>query len=279
MIYQDIYPRLRNPQCDCSTWSFSIGGSVQHPLILSYSDLLQMPMVEVTCALLCAGNPYDELAVEQAVWRGVAMATLLQSVTRQPDALFAVIHNAAGYTTSLSLDWLNRGVLAIEQDGNPLTPEQGYPARLIVPGLYGYKSPRWVERIELTDTPSGFWESRGWDGDGIAPTIAAISAGGVRRATDDVVTIAGFAYSGTARVSAIEVSIDHSDWMPVDFVPAPPAHLVRWQAEWTPPLAGEYSVRVRAADASGYVQQDSAVQSLFQSAQDALHNIIVHVME
>lgn len=276
MIYQDMYPRLRNPHRDAATWSFSVGGRVSHPLILSYSDLLQMPMVEVTGALLCAGTPYDESAIEQATWYGVAVSSLLEQVTLQPDALFAVLHNATGYSTSVSLDWLNRGIVAVEQNGNPLTPEQGYPARLIIPGLYGYKSPRWIERIELSDSPRGFWESRGWAGDGVAPTIAAISGASVQR---DAVTLEGFAYSGAARVSLVEISIDHGAWMPVDFVPAPPAQLIRWQANWTPPIADEYSVRVRAADDSGYIQPDSAIHSLFQPMKDTLHNTIVHVME
>lgn len=280
MIYQDIYPQLQQPRIDTSTWSFSIGGRVQHPVILSYSDLLQMPMVEITCAVLCAGSLFDESSIEQATWRGVTISALLEHEAIDSTACYAVLHNAAGYHTSLSMDWLMSGVLALEQDGKALSPEQGHPARLVVPGLYGYKSPRWVERIELSCTPQGFWESRGWEGDGTVPTVAAFTRPHSHSHVQGAVLFEGFAYSGDQRVAAIEVSVDYADWMPVDFAPAPPAALVRWQAVWTPPTLGDYYVRVRATDDSGYVQAPTAVRtSVFSSRRDTLHSIIVHVVE
>jgi hypothetical protein len=109
--------------------------------------------------------------------------------------------------------------------------------------------------------------------------LAAISIPRVHRSTEDVVTLEGFAYSGSAQVTSVEVSIDYADWMPVDSVSTPPAQLVRWRADWTPPFAGEYSVRIRAVDDTGFIQTETAAYSLFQARQDALHSIIVYVEE
>ena len=278
MIYQDIYPQLRNPQRDTSTWSFSIGGSVRHPFIIAYSDLLLMPMVEVTCAILCAGNPHDDSAIEQATWRGVALSSLLENVITQPAARYAIIHNASGYSTSLSLDGLSRGILALQQDGKSLSHKQGFPARLVMPGSYGYKSPRWVERIELSSLPQGFWEARGWDGDGVAPTIAAITHPFNHAHVRGAVELKGFAYSADQRITSVEVSVDYADWMPVDFTTSLSTELIRWQAIWTLPNPGEYSVRVRAVGDGEYVVT-SAPPSHLKSGQVPLHSIVIHVTE
>jgi hypothetical protein len=173
-----------------------------------------------------------------------------------------------------------RGILVLEQDGLALSPEQGHPARLIVPGLFGYKMPRWVTRIELTDIPRGFWEARGWNGDGVVPAVAAISRPYSRARVQGTVILEGFAYGGEERLTAVEVSVDNADWMPVEFTPARPVSLERWQTVWRPRAPGDYYVRVRAVDESGRFHTKSAVrESIFPSKHESLHGIIIHVTE
>lgn len=264
MKYQDIYPRLHQPVLDPLHWALTIGGRVRHPLILSYGDLKQFSATEVRCAVPCAGNLYDESLVEQALWRGVPISALLADLKVDAEVTHAVLHSASGYSTSLSLGWLRRGILALEQDGSTLQPEQGFPARLIVPGLYGYKMPRWITGIDLTDSPTGFWEARGWRGDAVVPAFAAIIRPYQRAQLRGDVVLEGFAFSGEAPIEAVEVSVDDADWVPVK-VAAAPYQLARWHAVWTPPAPGEYQVKVRAAN--------------MDSVQADAHSIVVQVTE
>jgi DMSO/TMAO reductase YedYZ molybdopterin-dependent catalytic subunit len=264
---QDIYPRLQLPAIDPLVWSFALRGKVRHPLILSYADLQALPREEVSCAAPCAGDVFTAAAVEVGSWSGVPLRTLIEEVEIQPDARYAIIHNATGYSTSLSLARLQTGLLALEQDGAPLTGAQGFPARLIVPGLYGYKMPRWVTRIEFTESRAGFWESRGWNEDGVAPTTAAIVRPYHRSIVSKNITLEGFAFSAEYPVLAVEVSVDYADWMPVEFEAAAPAQLVPWHIHWTPPAPGDYGIRARAA------------HGITSAQTNAVHSIVVHVRE
>jgi DMSO/TMAO reductase YedYZ molybdopterin-dependent catalytic subunit len=228
--------------------------------------LQQYSRLDVTCAVPCAGCLFDESLIEQGRWSGIPLAALLEDVTIDAETSHAVLHGANGYSTSLSLAWLRRAVLALEQDGRRLGAEQGFPARLIVPGLYGYKMPRWLTRIELTNSPIGFWEERGWSGDGAVPTFAAITFPHQRADVGQRVTLAGVAFSGQGEIASVELSVDDADWMPVDFSAAPSAQLVRWQTTWSAPSPGEYHIRARAMDESS-------------GARNILHGIVVQVAE
>ena len=280
MYGQDVYPRLSQPILDPLVWSFALHGKTRHPLILSYSDIQALGREEVTCSPLCAGDLFNAAAVESATWSGVPIRRLVDSVDIQPEARYVVIHNTNGYSTSLSLERFMNGILALEQDGEVLSPAQGFPARLIIPGLYSYKMPRWVTRIEFTDVRQGFWEERGWEDDGLAPTIAATTFPYHRGTISNSVVFEGFAFSADYPVSGVEISIDHADWMPTEFVSAAPAQLVSWQIPWTPPAPGDYGIRVRAKNASGFVQETTSPQfSVFPVLLRSLHSIVVHVSE
>jgi DMSO/TMAO reductase YedYZ molybdopterin-dependent catalytic subunit len=215
---------------------------------LSFDDLREFPTRTRRCAIACAGTSRDRPLIGEAVWRGVALSALLDELDTDSSARFARIHAADGYTTVLSLDALARSLVVYEMDGAPLPPEHGFPARLIAPGLYGYKMPKWIERVELTDTPDGgFWESRGWSLDGAAGARAAILSHSPN--TDGSITLAGIAYGGGRRIASVRVNVDEGDWMPARFAQDDPFALAHWQTEWTPPDAphsvGDYRISVR----------------------------------
>ncbi len=177
------------------------------------------------------------------------MSALLSELESDPAVRFARLHASDGYTAVLPLDQLSACLLAYEIDSAPLPLEHGFPARLIAPGLGGYKMPKWINRIDLTASPDGgFWEARGASLDGAAAVTAAILShdlqpNGARRLT-------GVAYAGARAVQSVSVSVDGGGWMPVDFTPAEPGALTHWQIAWTPPGAGDYQLRVRASDGS-----------------------------
>jgi hypothetical protein len=104
--------------------------------------------------------------------------------------------------------------------------------------------PKWIERIELADTPDGgFWESRGWSVDGTAGVRAAILSH--EQNADGSLALAGIAYGGARRIASVRVSVDNGDWMPASFAQGEPFALTYWQTEWTPPHIGDYGFSVR----------------------------------
>ncbi len=256
MFYQQ---QIRDiPAVNPNFWSFAITGQVQRPLILSLADLLALPTQTVLCAIACAKPGKDSPLIGEATWRGVPLRALLNQVVIDPSVRYARLSAADGYTTVLPIERLASTLLAYEMDGAPLPLEHGYPARLIAPGLHGYKMAKWIERIELRDSADGgFWESRGFSVDGEASVKAAIL---VSTPSINGVTLTGIAYAGLRQIESVQVSIDDGDWMPVPFQPGNPTTLTHWQIEWTPPASGTYHARVRASSASNSAEHSLVVR-------------------
>ena len=245
---------LSVPALNAAQWCLSIGpasalsGMARNPLILDYQDVLSLPSVERGCVIACAGGG---VLIGSALWRGVPLSDLLAQVDIPPAAHYAHFYAADGYVTSLALEQLDNALLTYAMNGEMLSQEHGFPARLIVPGLSGYKMPKWIQRIEFGETPHmGFWESRGWSQEGTAPITAAILSPRHRDARSDEITFSGVAFAGTRTVTTVELSIDGGEWMPVsDLMTSNSASMwTRWQINWTPPNPGEYRVSVRAID-------------------------------
>jgi hypothetical protein len=232
------------PSINPNFWSFAITGAVRHPLILSYADLQALPAQTFHSVIACAGMSKDRPLIGEAIWRGVPLITLLDEVIAGSSVRYAHIHSADRYTTVMPLDRLAQAFLVYEMDDAPLSPEHGFPARLITPGLSGYKMAKWIERIELSaSSEGGFWESRGWSLEGTARVKAAILSREQR--PDGNINFSGIAYAGERPITRVQISIDGGDWMPIPFTTD--EILTRWQIDWMPPHAGEYEVRLLAS--------------------------------
>jgi len=149
------------PRIDLATWDLRVDGLVEHPLRLSWEEFQKLPRVQVLSDIHCVTrwSRYDNR------WDGVSIKELLVRAVPKPAARFAVIHAAQSYTTNLPFAELDQDdvLLADRHDGEPLTPEHGWPLRLVVPRRYFWKSAKWVSRIELVDKDEpGFWERNGY---------------------------------------------------------------------------------------------------------------------
>ncbi len=245
------------PTVNPNFWSFSIGGKVCQPLILSYADLQALTAQTLRCVVVCAGTNHDQPLIGEGLWRGVPLQALLDELTIAPDARYARISAADGYTTVLPIDKLAQTLLVYALDNAPLPLEHGYPARLIASGLHGYKMPKWVERIELTDaTDGGFWESRGWSLEGTVGVKAAIT--GHEQTADGTVTLSGVAYA--SNLTALEISVDGGGWMPIPLAKGSTLTLTRWRINWIASGAGDYQVCVRASDGHAEDQHSLVVR-------------------
>jgi len=153
------------PKIDVSKWMFRIWGLVEKERKLSYEEFLALPGAKVLSDVHCVTG-WSRL---DNTWEGVSTQAIKGLVTILPDAKFVIVHGAGGFTTNLTFDdFFESDVLfAIKHNGEPLTPEHGYPLRLVVPRLYFWKSAKWVEGVEFTvKDRRGFWESRGYHNHG-----------------------------------------------------------------------------------------------------------------
>ncbi len=152
------------PETDLATWDFRVWGEVERPLRLSWAELEALPRISVTQDIHCVTR-WSRFDVTFA---GVPWSALEELVRPKPSARYAIAHAEQEYTANVPLAFLRRpdALLATHADGEPLTPEHGWPLRLVVPGKYFWKSAKWLRGIELTaaDRP-GFWERYGYHND------------------------------------------------------------------------------------------------------------------
>ena len=149
------------PGFDPARWDFQVGGLVQSAVRLSYQEFLALPKIEITADFHCVTqwSRFDNH------WLGIAARTLLELAQPLPQAQHVLVHAEQGYTANLPLADLREDnvLFATHHDGSPLTPEHGFPLRLVVPKLYAWKSVKWVRGLELLPAERpGFWEQRGY---------------------------------------------------------------------------------------------------------------------
>jgi DMSO/TMAO reductase YedYZ molybdopterin-dependent catalytic subunit len=149
------------PNTDLSTWDFSVFGEVESPLTLSWDEFTALPTREITTDIHCVTrwSRFD------TSFRGVHWSELAKVVRPKPSARYVLAHAEQDFTANVPLAALEdeEALLAYEADGEPLTPEHGWPLRLVIPKRYFWKSAKWLRGIELLDHDEpGFWERLGY---------------------------------------------------------------------------------------------------------------------
>ncbi|MEA2628016.1 MAG: hypothetical protein QOJ10_476 [Chloroflexota bacterium] len=158
----DDFPVLSagpTPHVPTSEWTFSIVGEVDEPKVWTWEEFRKLPSETITVDIHCV-TKWSKLDTS---WTGVSLETILEQVESAAD--YAVAYSDGGYTTNLPVDDLrgSQAWIAFEYGGQPLDPEHGGPARLLVPHLYLWKSAKWVRGISLqNEDEPGFWESNGY---------------------------------------------------------------------------------------------------------------------
>jgi DMSO/TMAO reductase YedYZ molybdopterin-dependent catalytic subunit len=149
------------PPFDRASWRLSLEGACHEPFAVNYEELKALPNTELRSDFHCVTG-WSKL---DNTWRGVQTKRLLERAQPAPDAAYVLVHAEHGYTANLPLHVLDQeeAMVTWSHNGHDLAPEHGFPLRLLVPRLYGWKSVKWVRRIELlTHDKRGFWETRGY---------------------------------------------------------------------------------------------------------------------
>ena len=254
------------PQVDPASWRLRIHGMVAREVEVSFAELLRRPLIEDYITLCCVSNPVGGPYIGNAKWLGVSLASLLRSARPQRGASQLLCTSTDGFTSGTPLPVVMDGrdaLVAVAMNGAALPVEHGFPARLVVPGLYGYVSAcKWVTDIEVTtfQAATAYWVQRGWAQQGPIKTESRIDvpAPGSQVKAGQV-AVAGVAWAQHKGIEAVEVRVDGGPWHQATLAAVPDIDTWRqWVWQWDA-TAGPHLIEARATDKTGYTQ--TAVQA------------------
>jgi DMSO/TMAO reductase YedYZ molybdopterin-dependent catalytic subunit len=257
-----ISKNLVDPNVSANGWTLEIKGLVDHSGKFSYADITSMPSTDVFATLECVSNTVGGDLMSNTRWTGVPMADLLTHAGVRNDAKWVNFGASDGYVEGLPIEAARRPgtLLAYKMDGKALPSKHGFPIRVLAPGNYGMKNPKWLTSIELSaQPPDGYWEKQGWNVENGIKTTARFDTRPRQATTGRSLGIGGVALAGDRGVSKVEVSFDGGQtWQAASLSqPASKATWVLWSSSWTPQLAGRAVLAVRAVDGNGQLQAPS----------------------
>jgi len=253
------------PQVDPETWRLRIHGAVDREVTVTYAEVLAMPMVERYVTLACVSNEVGGDLIGNARWLGVPVKQLLERAGPKAGADQVVQRSADGWTCGTPTQVLLDGrdaLLAVGMNGVPLPVRHGFPVRMVVPGLYGYVSAcKWITELELTTFAEfdAYWVRRGWAQQATIKTQSRIDTPSGSKAAGPV-TIAGVAWAQHRGIAKVEVRVtggaEVGQWQEAELLDTVSVDTWRqWRLAWQP-VAGDYTISVRATDATGETQTE-----------------------
>jgi DMSO/TMAO reductase YedYZ molybdopterin-dependent catalytic subunit len=272
------------PQVAPETWTLRIDGLVDREIEISFAELLRMPLTETDITLVCVSNQVGGTYAGNARWLGASLPALLRRAGVRAGADQVLSAATDGMTISTPLATIMDGrpaLLAVGMNGQPLPIEHGFPARMVVPGLYGYTSAtKWVTRLTVTTFAAqrAYWTQRGYAA--VAPIhtesridvpkpLAQVAAGPV--------TVAGVAWAPATGIAAVQVSVDSGPWHPARLAAADGIDTWRqWVWTWDAAAPGLHTLQVRATDSSGVTQPSRRAQ-VFPSGATGWDSVVVTV--
>jgi DMSO/TMAO reductase YedYZ molybdopterin-dependent catalytic subunit len=257
--------RLTVPAVDVDAWTLTIDGDVDREVTLSFDDLASMRTVERDITLTCVSNEVGGPYVGGARWLGVPLADVLARAgidSTGADQILSTDVDGMTISTPLGVALDGRdAMIAIGMNGRPLPREHGFPARMVVPGLYGFVSAcKWISRMTLTtyDAERAYWTERDWATD--APVKLSSRIDTPRPLSDSApgtVVIGGIAWAQGVGIDTVEVRIDGGAWRPATLGPQVSDDYWRqWYVEWDAE-PGRHFIACRATNKDGDVQSDA----------------------
>ena len=250
------------PEVAPSTWQLRIHGMVSKEITLTFHDLLKLPLVEDWITLCCVSNPVGGPYIGNAKWLGTKLAPLLRSAGIQAGAEQLLCTSVDGFTSGTPIQTVMDGrdaLLAVAMNGSPLPVAHGFPARLVVPGLYGYVSAcKWITDIKVTTFAGeyAYWVTRGWSQRAPIKTESRIDVPSLSNTNlrAGPTRIAGVAWAQHKGIDAVHVRVDRGPWREAKLAAVPGIDTWRqWAVDWDA-AKGNHVIESRATDATGYTQ-------------------------
>jgi DMSO/TMAO reductase YedYZ molybdopterin-dependent catalytic subunit len=257
--FYHVSKNISDPVVDGASWSLTIDGLVAKPLSFSYDDIVARAKTQNITTLSCISNELNGDLAGTAEWTGLPLRELLEEAGIDPKAVDIVFRAADGYDDSIPLAQAMHPttLLVTGMNGEPLPPDHGFPARLIVPPIYGMKNVKWVERIEAVDNDyQGYWQTRGWSDPAPYQIWGRIDtpAQGEQIPAGPAVA-AGVAAAGNRGIFRVEISLDEgATWADATLEPSinPDFTWVRWVFPFEASGAAA-NILMRATDGEGNV--------------------------
>jgi DMSO/TMAO reductase YedYZ molybdopterin-dependent catalytic subunit len=255
------------PQVDPSSWRLRIHGMVNREITLTFDELIKRPLIEDYVTLCCVSNPVGGPYIGNAKWLGASLAALLSEAGIKAGADQLMCTSADGFTSGTPVQTVMDGrdaLLAVAMNGQALPVAHGFPARMVVPGLYGYVSAtKWVTDINVTTFAGNyaFWAQRGWSQQAPIKTECRIDVpNGLNEVRAGTTAVAGVAWAQHKGIEAVHVRVDRGPWNEARLAAIPGLDTWRqWVWEWdaTP---GGHVLEARATDKTGYTQTGAQAQ-------------------
>jgi DMSO/TMAO reductase YedYZ molybdopterin-dependent catalytic subunit len=250
------------PEVDPAGWMLRIHGMVQREVTVSYAELLRRPLIEDYITLCCVSNPVSGPYISNAKWLGASLAALLREARPTAGADQLLCTSVDGFTSGTPLTVVMDGrdaLVAVAMNDAALPVDHGFPARLVVPGLYGYVSAcKWVTDIEVTtfSRAAAYWVQNGWSQQAPIKTESRIDVPGDGSTVGPgPVTVAGVAWAQHKGIAAVEVQVDNGPWQEATLAAVPDLDTWRqWTWQWESPAPGHHTLQARATDKTGYTQ-------------------------
>jgi len=263
--------QIGNPAVlDAKNWRMAITGLIEkQPLSLGLADITAMEAVEAMRTLKCIGDPIGTEQMSNANWKGVRLRDLLEKVEPKPEAKVVVFRCADRYHTAIPLEDAMREdtLLAYEMNGVPLPTEHGFPIRLLNPGHYGTKNPKWIVNIHLAEAHESYWEKRGWDpiANVKLGTMIGTPSEGEKITGGKIYTVSGAAFDAGHHggIKKVEVSVDFGQtWQEAEiWAKDTPLAWVLWKWDWQVPAeANPVEIYARATANSGVTQDEIGLE-------------------
>jgi DMSO/TMAO reductase YedYZ molybdopterin-dependent catalytic subunit len=249
------------PEVAPSSWELRIHGMVAHEMTLSYRDLLKLPLLEDWITLCCVSNPVGGPYIGNARWLGASLGRLLRAAGIRAGADQLLCTSVDGFNSGTPVQTVMDGrdaLLAVAMNGAPLPVAHGFPARMVVPGLYGYVSAtKWITDIKVTTFAGepAYWVQRGWSQRAPIKTESRIDVpNGSATVRAGRTPVAGVAWAQHKGIDAVEVRVDGGPWHRARLAAVPGIDTWRqWVWEWDA-APGNHVIQARATDATGYTQ-------------------------
>ncbi len=255
------------PQVDPSSWQLRIHGMVSREITLTFDELLRRPLIEDYVTLCCVSDPVGGPYIGNALWLGTSLASLLREAGIKAGADQLMCTSVDGFTSGTPVQTVMDGrdaLLAVAMNGQPLPVAHGFPARMVVPGLYGYVSAtKWVTDINVTTFAGNyaFWAQQGWSQQAPIKTESRIDVpNGASQIPAGRTAVAGVAWAQHKGIEAVEVRVDSGPWNQARLAAVPGIDSWRqWVWEWDA-TSGNHVIEARATDKTGYTQTAAAAQ-------------------
>ncbi len=254
------------PEVDPQHWQLHIHGMVEREITISFAELLRKPLIEHYVTLTCVSNPVAGPYIGNARWLGASLANIIRSARPKAGASQLLCTSVDGFTSGTPIEVVLDGrdaLLAVAMNGSALPVEHGFPARMVVPGLYGYVSAtKWVTDIMVTtyEAETAYWAQRGWSQQAPIKTESRIDVPvGGSAVKAGRIAVAGVAWAQHKGINAVEVRVDGGPWHQATLAAVPGIDTWRqwvWYWDATP---GTHVIEARATDATGYTQTAAQV--------------------